>query len=113
MTASNSHTFADFLNTSECRESCDPKLHARLVGVGDGITTLNALVRWARERYPDHADRQAVLAGGDAAALGQLSQLVGRRRGISQTRPRVRGSNAAGLAHLTKEGRPLPAEPAT
>jgi hypothetical protein len=54
MTQNSSKTFADFLNTSECEKACDPKLHARLVGVGGTITTLNALVRWARERHPDH-----------------------------------------------------------
>jgi hypothetical protein len=47
-------TFASFLDTDESRQGCDPKLHARLVSASAGINSLNALVRWARERHPDH-----------------------------------------------------------
>jgi hypothetical protein len=54
MTVATSKTFAAFLDTDVSRENLDPKLRTRLVGVGNTITTLNDLVRWARERYPDH-----------------------------------------------------------
>ena len=46
-------SFSEFLNTERGRECCDPKLHARLGGAGT-ITTRNALMRFAHERYPDH-----------------------------------------------------------
>jgi len=48
-------SFGDFLQSAACLDTdCDQKLHARLVGVSGSITSLNDLVRWARERYPTH-----------------------------------------------------------
>jgi hypothetical protein len=47
-------TFRAYLDTVECQQNCDPKLHAKLLFTANNINTLNSLVRWARERYPDH-----------------------------------------------------------
>jgi len=47
-------SFAEFLKTDAGQQSLDPDFRGRLNSAGASIDTLNALMRFARERHPDH-----------------------------------------------------------
>lgn len=46
--------FSDFLRTDEAKRSCDPALLDRILATGDSITSFNNLVKFTKERFPDH-----------------------------------------------------------
>jgi hypothetical protein len=46
--------FSEFIRTDEGRRAGDPALLDRIAASGDSITSLNNLVKFARERFPDH-----------------------------------------------------------
>ena len=47
-------SFSEFIRTEEGRRACDPALLDRITATGDDITSLNNLIRFSRERFPDH-----------------------------------------------------------
>ena len=46
--------FKAFLATDGARQICDQKFIDRIIGANPEIETLNNLMRWTRERFPDH-----------------------------------------------------------
>ena len=46
--------FADYMRTDAARQNCNPEFYDRFISSGCVITTLNELVKFARERWPSH-----------------------------------------------------------
>ena len=46
--------FSEFIRTDEGRRICDPALHDRITSTGDSFSSLGSLVKFAKERFPDH-----------------------------------------------------------
>lgn len=46
--------FSEFIRTDEGRRICDPTLHDRITATGDSFLSLGSLVKFAKERFPDH-----------------------------------------------------------
>jgi hypothetical protein len=47
-------TFAEFMKTGAANEICDPAFLERLVASGTTVSSVNDLVKFSRDRYPEH-----------------------------------------------------------
>jgi hypothetical protein len=47
-------TFAEFMKTGAANDICDAAFLERLAASGITVTSVNELVKFARDRYPDH-----------------------------------------------------------